>query len=212
MKRETAMYRIKSGSDITAVFRRLAPAMQLKCTELGAQNASAWTVGGFVYLYAEFQDDGKGLSALSAAFADDFSHKLELIAAPDTMRLMYHCIGNVRADKSLIRRRVFATVLKPDCAEEYFRRHQAVIEARGDAVIDGPETNFTIRCACDKYIFGYCELVKSYDHTPTDAERQATVEWETKQLGIMDWLTDDVDWMTGEHHEKMQNLFIQKGF
>ncbi len=31
-------------------------------------------------------------------------------------------------------------------------------------------------------------------------ERKATVEWETRQLGIMDWITNDVDWMTGEWH------------
>ena len=32
----------------------------------------------------------------------------------------------------------------------------------------------------------------------------ATVAWETRQLEIMDWLTDDVDWMTGETHDKMR--------
>ena len=31
-------------------------------------------------------------------------------------------------------------------------------------------------------------------------ERKATVKWETRQLGIMDWITNDVDWMTGEWH------------
>ena len=28
----------------------------------------------------------------------------------------------------------------------------------------------------------------------------------------MDWLTDDVDWITGQTHEKMKNLYMQKGF
>ena len=56
------------------------------------------------------------------------------------------------------------------------------------------------------YIFGYCEKVKAFDHPMTDAERADTVAWETRQLEIMDWLTDDVDWMTGETHEAMQRL------
>ena len=28
----------------------------------------------------------------------------------------------------------------------------------------------------------------------------------------MDWYTDDVDWITGETHEKIQNRFLQKGY
>lgn len=36
------------------------------------------------------------------------------------------------------------------------------------------------------------------DETPE--EHAATIAWETRQLGIMDWITNDVDWMTGEHH------------
>lgn len=214
MRRETAMYRVLTDKNaVDAAFEKIAPSLQDECVKVGAKNASAWTVCEFVYLYAEFEDDGSGsLKDLTDAFAPEFRGILQTVAAPGTMRLMYHCIGNVRADKSLIRRRVFATVLKPDCAEEYFRRHQAVVDARGDEVIDGPETNFTIRCADSKYIFGYCELVKSYDHEPTEEEKASTVEWETRQLGIMDWLTDDVDWMTGDKHEKMRGLFLQKGF
>lgn len=77
---------------------------------------------------------------------------------------------------------------------------------------DGPESNFTIHCALDEYIFGYCELVKSYDHELTEEEKAQTIAWETRQLEIMDWYTDDVDWITGETHEKIQNLFLQKGY
>ena len=28
-----------------------------------------------------------------------------------------------------------------------------------------------------------------------------------RQLGIMDWLTDDVDWMTGDKHPHIEKLF-----
>ena len=37
-------------------------------------------------------------------------------------------------------------------------------------------------------------------------ERKATVKWETRQLGIMDWITNDVDWMTGEWHPACRRL------
>ena len=41
----------------------------------------------------------------------------------------------------------------------------------------------------------------------TEEERASTVAWETRQLGIMDWLTDDVDWMTGDKHPHIEKLF-----
>ena len=128
-------------------------------------------------------------------------------AAPGTPPLMYHCIGLVRADKSHIRHRVFSTRLKEGCAAEYKRRHDALIAARGDKITEGPESNFTIWNA-NGYIFGYCELVRAYDHEMTADERASTIAWETRQLEIMDWLTDDVDWMTGEHHEHIACLAI----
>ena len=46
----------------------------------------------------------------------------------------------------------------------------------------------------------------------TEEETAQTIAWETRQLEIMDWYTDDVDWITGEKHEKIQNLFLQKGY
>ena len=51
-----------------------------------------------------------------------------------------------------------------------------------------------------------------YDHEMTEEEKAQTIAWETRQLEIMDWYTDDVDWITGETHEKIQNLFLQKGY
>ncbi len=215
MKRETAMYRLKDGQKKTFinVIWSAAPWIDRACEELKIKNASAWGVEEFVYFYAESEDGSeKGLKQLLGRFEKEIALYLEPIALPGEMRLMYHCIGVVRQDKSLIRRRVFATVLKDGCAEEYYDRHKKLIDARGDEVPDGPETNFTICCAGSKYIFGYCELVKSYDHEPTEEEKASSAAWETRQLEIMDWLTDDVDWLTGQQHEKMQKLFLQKGF
>ena len=71
---------------------------------------------------------------------------------------------------------------------------------------DGPESNFTIWYG-DGHIFGYCELVRAYDAMePTPEQKAATVAWETRQLEIMDWLTDDVDWLTGEKHAPVERV------
>ena len=215
MKRDSAMYRLKDGQKTTFenVIWSGARYIDEACGRMGIRNASAWCVDDYVYFYAEAEDDNAAsLKSLLDAFKTDLGLYLAKIADPDEMQLMYHDIGVVRTDKSLIRRRVFATVLKDGCAGEYKARHQKLIDARGDSVSDGPETDFTIRCARDKYIFGYCELVKSYDHEPTAEEKAATAAWETRQLEIMDWLTDDVDWLTGQTHPKMKNLYQQKGF
>ena len=177
---------------------------------LGAGNLSVWGVGDFALCYGEYADETtpRQLQAvIDRAMRAGLDAYCELFAAPGTLPLMYHDIGVVREDKSLIRHRVFATHLKPGCAEEYKRRHDGLVAARGDRVTQGPESNFTIWNA-NGYIFGYCELVRSYDHPMTPEEHAATVAWETRQLEIMDWLTDDVDWMTGEHHEHIACLAI----
>lgn len=187
--------------------------IQALLTEKGAMNASAWTVCGYAYFYAEFNDDNPfGMDDILNEYGCGLNAVCEWIEKDADMRRMYHDIGIVREDKRLIRRRVFATRLKPGCAEEYYNRHAALIEARGDRISEGPESNFTIFCAKSEFIFGYCELVKSFDHELTEEEKASTIKWETRQLEIMDWFTDDVDWITGETHDRMRNLFIQKGF
>ena len=175
-------------------FECLRPALNA----LQAENFSVWQIQDFLFFYGEYPDTVSA-DALNALMAP-LEKSCERFADPGTLKLMYHCIGVVRTDKSLIRHRVFATHLHPGCADEYKRRHDALIAARGDAVPQGPESNFTIWNA-NGYIFGYCELVKSYDHEMTEEERASTIAWETRQLEIMDWLTDDVDWITHEHHD-----------
>ena len=166
-------------------------------------NFSVWNIEDLFLCYGE--DEGNSASVLAEKLMDVAGNGAELLCPPGTMRLMYHDIGIVREDKSLIRHRVFSTRLKPGCEEEYKRRHDRLIEARGDAVSEGPDSNFTIWYGAG-YIFGYCEKVKAFDHEPTEAEKAADIAWETRQLEIMDWLTDDVDWITGQKHEHIQRV------
>ena len=171
--------------------------------QLGLDNFSVWHVEDLLLCYGE--GEVTAANALAHRLLEATAGAAKLLCAPGTMRLMYHDIGIVRQDKSLIRHRVFATRLKPGCEEEYKRRHDALVAARGDAVSEGPDSNFTIWYGAG-IIFGYDEKVKSFDHEPTEAERAADIAWETRQLEIMDWLTDDVDWITGEKHQKIARI------
>ena len=213
MRRETAMYEILPGQAgaLESGISYIRDELNTLLVKVGAKNASVWTAADFLYLYAEFEDGCpaslESVTAPYAGYLTSFASKI----AGNEMDLMYHDLGIVRQDKTEIRRRVFATVLKDGCAAEYKARHQKLIEARGE-VMDHHESNFTIRCAKGKYIFGYCEFVKLFDREETEEEKQATIAWETRQLEIMDWLTDDVDWITGQKHEKMRCLFLQKGY
>ena len=166
----------------------------------GVDNFSVWGIREFLFCYGEYPE-GTSFSAGDMSLPAGVT----MFAPPGTLPLMYHDIGIVRRDKSLIRHRVFATKLKDGCAEEYKRRHDRLIEARGDQIKDGPESNFTIWNA-NGYIFGYCELVKAFDHEKTEEEKAAEIAWETRQLEIMDWLTDDVDWITGQKHDPVRRV------
>ena len=206
MIRRTFLYRLPQDKRENVAARLSANAREIRqeAAALGIDNFSLWRVADLLCGYGEWASEDAPAelpASLKAALGADS----ELLCAPGTMRLMYHDIGVVRADKSLIRHRVFATRLKPGCEEEYKRRHDGLIEARGDKVSEGPDSNFTIWYGAG-YIFGYDEKVKSFDHEPTEEEKAADIQWETRQLEIMDWLTDDVDWITGQKHEAMQRL------
>ena len=166
------------------------------CEKSEVKNFSVWHMQQYLFGY------GESHSGAMTCFDDVFA-KLpagaELVCKPGSMRMMYHDIGVVREDKSRITHRVFATRIKPGCEEEYKRRHDVLVEQRGDALVDHLESNFTIWYG-DGHIFGYCEKVNEFIHEPTTEEHAATVAWETRQLEIMDWLTDDMNWLTGENH------------
>lgn len=170
-------------------------------TSAGAENFSVWGINEFLFCYGEYKNDAIVVTdADKEALTKILSPYMELFAAPGTLPLMYHDIGIPRKDKSNVAHRVFSTKLKEGCAAEYKRRHDVLIEQRGDFVAD-PGANFTIWNA-NGYIFGYCEMDKSEaNREKTEEEKQASIAWETKQLEIMDWLTDDTDWITGEKHD-----------
>ena len=65
--------------------------------------------------------------------------------------------------------------------------------------------NFSIWSA-GGYIFGYDEIDTTMEVEETVEAREQTVEWEMRQLGIMDWITNDVDWMTKEVHPSSVRL------
>ena len=173
------------------------------------KNFSIWNAADLIFGYYE-NADGKKLSEEELAARDVLVKKVEdtfdwISTLGEDMRLMYHDFGIVRESKELIRHRMFMTKLKPGCKEEYKRRHNVLVERRGDTVDPGPDSNFSIWSA-GGYIFGYNEIDTTMEVEETEEDRKNTIEWETRQLGIMDWITNDVYWMTGEHHPAVKRL------
>ncbi len=186
---------IASVKALEADFRAACEAAQVK-------NFSLWHMEQYLFGYGESLSED--MACFDAVFAK-LPADANLVCVPGSMRQMYYDTGVVREDKSLIRHRVFATKLRPGCEEEYKRRHDVLVEQRGGEVVDHAESNFTIWYG-DGHIFGYCELVKAFDHEPTPEEHASTVAWETRQLEIMDWLTDDMNWLTGENHPPVEKV------
>ena len=207
MLRRTSLLQVNPDQleRVESALRALAPDIREAAMRLDVRNYSLWAAENLLFGYGEYGRDADldDEPALRARLETVIDGRAQLLCPTGSMRLMYHDIGIVREDKSLIRHRVFATKLKPGCAGEYKRRHDALVEARGDSISEGPDSNFTIWYGAG-YIFGYCEKVRAFDHEMTEQERRDTIAWETRQLEIMDWLTDDVDWITGEKHDKMR--------
>lgn len=187
-------------SGLGRVWNRLTRLMD----DLEISNFSLWNIEDLVFGYYETdplsptpsEHQKAEFRSLEAEVEDSY----RWISGPDQeMRLMYHDFGIVRPNKELIRHRVFVTKLKGDFQEEYKRRHDGLIAARQGKVDPGPDSNFSIWNAED-YIFGYDEIDTTMETAETEEGRQATIQWETKMLEIMSWYTDDVDWITGEHH------------
>ena len=167
------------------------------------KNFSIWNTDDLIFGYYEKSERAELLAeeeTIKKALTAKIEGTFTWISTPDQdMRLMYHDFGVVRENKELIRHRMFMTKLKPGCEEEYKRRHDGLVEKRGDTVNPGPDSNFSIWSA-GGYIFGYDEIDTTMEIEETEEARAETVAWETRQLEIMDWITNDVDWMTGEHH------------
>lgn len=200
MERYTFALKIEEGQ--MNCFRKGLGNVWPKITEVLEQhqirNFSMWQAADLVFGYyeADMEPQHEVLEELLGQLSGCF----DWLAKPGcNMRLMYHDFGLVREDKSLIRHRMFMTKLKPGCEEEYKRRHDALVEARGERVTLGPDSNFSIWHA-GGYIFGYDEIDTTMEVEETEEAHAATVAWESKQLEIMDWITNDVDWLTGQYH------------
>ena len=172
-------------------------------------NFSIWNAENIVFGYFESKDDFafQEKDREKAAGWENSGQKVyRWISTPfEDMRLMYHDFGVIRESKELIRHRVFMTRLKEGAEEEYKRRHDALIMERGEEITKGPDSNFSIWNA-GGYIFGYNEIDTTMEHEMTEEEREASIQWETHMLEIMSWITNDVDWITGEVHESIKRL------
>ena len=149
-------------------------------------NFSMWNVERMVFGYYESEDDFTFTDAdkeKAAVWEETYGSAYTWISTPfEEMRLMYHDFGIVRECKELIRHRVFITKLVPGTEEEYKARHDALVEARGN------------------------EIDTTMERDRTEEDRQGDIAWETKMLEIMSWLTDDVDWITGQCHENIRRI------
>ena len=211
MRRHTFALEVRTG--MTADFRRNLGSVWPELTEFldehRIKNFSIWNVESIVFGYYE-TDDGFEFSQSDREQVTEWEircgNSYTWISTPfEPMRLMYHDFGIVRESKELIRHRVFITKLVAGMEEEYKARHDVLVEARGDKVTEGPDSNFSIWYA-GGYIFGYNEIDTTMEHDMTEEERDSTIRWEKRMLEIMSWLTNDVDWITGECHASIQRL------
>ena len=216
MERHAFAMEVKEGrkDDYRKALGKIWPELTAFLDRNEIKNFSIWNTDSLIFGYYE-KADGSVLSAEEKEISERLTKEIEdtftWISTPgQDMRLMYHDFGIVRESKELIRHRMFMTKLKPGCEEEYKRRHDGLIEQRGDTVDPGPDSNFSIWSA-GGYIFGYDEIDTTMEKEETEEDRQTTIAWETRQLEIMDWITNDMDWLTGEHHSASVRLAWHEG-
>ena len=175
-------------------------------------NFSIWSAELFFFGYYESESGEpcteKLLDALSELLGGNGAAGImgNWISDPSCdMKLMYDDFRIVREDKSMIRHRVFMTHLLNGDTAEYRKRHDGKKAERKGMQDAGPDTNFSIWNAGD-YIFGYDEIDTSMEHESAPEELQDTITWERHMLDLMEWITDDVDWITGEHHSHVKRI------
>ena len=216
MERHAFAMEVKEGrkDDYRKALGKIWPELTAFLDRNEIKNFSIWNTDSLIFGYYE-KADGSVLSAEEKEISERLTKEIEdtftWISTPgQDMRLMYHDFGIVRESKELIRHRMLMTKLKPGCEEEYKRRHDGLVEQRGDTVNPGPDSNFSIWSA-GGYIFGYDEIDTTMEKEPDEAARENNIAWETRQLGIMDWITNDMDWLTGEHHSASVRLAWHEG-
>lgn len=211
MERHAFALKMKEGK--ASRFRKglgeIWPELTMFLDDHGMKNFSIWNAEDIVFGYyetdGEFSFTEKDKREIER-WADKYRDAYSWISTPfEEMRLMYHDFGIVRENKELIRHRVFITKLMQGMENEYKARHDALVQARGNHITEGPDSNFSIWNA-GGYIFGYNEIDTTMEHEMTVEERENTIRWEKKMLEIMSWLTNDVDWITGECHASIQRI------
>lgn len=214
MIRHAFAMKIKSGmmNKYRSGLGKIWPELAVYLDDSGIRNYSIWNAEDLIFGYYESGEEKINLKHETAVkLIREMEDTFDWISIPgEDMRLMYHDFGIVRESKELIRHRMFMTKLKPGCEEEYKARHDNLIAKRNGEISQGPDSNFSIWSA-DGYIFGYDEIDTTMEKEETEEERQFTVEWETRQLEIMDWITNDVDWLTGEKHACSKRLAWHAG-
>ena len=211
MERHAFAFAIRYGkyNDFRQLLGNFWPDLTDVLDSMKIRNFSLWGIEDLVFGYYEINGEKQLPTSKSSQYGklrSELDKIVEWISTPaEEMRLMYQDFGIVRESKELIRHRVFATRLRPGAQEEYKRRHDELVAARGGKVNPGPDSNFSIWNAGD-YIFGYDEIDTSMEVEETEEQRRNTIDWETKMLNIMAWFTDDVDWITGLEHKHVVRL------
>ena len=210
MERKTFLLKLTgSKAEELDLLKNSLPALAGKLKNIS--NFSVWNAEDMVFGY--YEADNEGRDEADSIIREFFEKEIKssiFLASPGNMRLMFNSLGEPVEDKSTIRHRVFMTRLKPVSSEEYKKRHDAISNRPapppGQPPRKRPTNNFTIWNAGD-YICGYSEVDKDFVPPDTEEARKATASWETRMLEIMDWLTDDVDHISGEKHEKVLCLY-----
>ena len=145
MERHTFAMKVKKGQvdEYRERLGRIWPELTAFLDRNQVKNFSIWNAEALIFGYYETAD-GRPLSQKEEAVKKELTGKIEetfdWISVPgQPMRLMYQDFGIVRESKELIRHRMFMTKLKPGCEEEYKKRHDGLIEKRGDTITRGPD-------------------------------------------------------------------------
>lgn len=207
MERHSFAFKIKEGrvGDFLKIFGLKWDDIRSNISACRASNFSLWNCDTFFFGYYESNTKkpctGDILDPVIDALNEYLEWKSDFLS---NMDLMYEDFGIVREDKSMIRHRVFMTHLLNGDTKEYKRRHDELSNARTE-VDKGPDSNFSIWNSGD-YIFGYDEIDTSMEHEMTEEEKESTIKWEKHMLDIMEWITDDVDWITDMHHSHVKRI------
>lgn len=205
MQRHTFAMQIKKGelSNYRRVLGEVWPEIKAFFDTYNLRNFSLWSVDLIVFGYYESDDDFEATDDFTAKINEldrRFDNIYDWISEPGKpMRLMFHNYGGVQESKELVYKKIFVIHLFEGMAEEYKRRHDAVLPTPEQESKHRACNNFTIWNAGD-YVFGYMEMDATLEREKTPEHREYSRNWETSMLEIMEWVTNDVDWLTGEYH------------